>query len=354
MFVKWDITDKCNLNCIHCEVGGGKDSKDELNFDKIIDAIDKLKKNDLYYIHFLGGEPFLKDKFIKILEHCNNNGIGIGITTNGTHFNDPRVEDFIKQIKVPFHIYFSVDGPNSFTQDKIRGMKVFDRCLNALSIIRNNKRNNPYIKLGISATINNINKDSISEYIDLSNEYDIDILVFSMLRNEGNAKKNCNQLKVSNSDIIKAVNSLLKSLSKSQRELDIRLQIPPKAIQYFNSKYNCNMPIESSADICMLVNKTGIRINSKGEIFPCDSTKINKQLIDLGLLKNSNISSSDCRFLSFEEENSKLKTHINESLLKYKSLMEDNSCEYKDSCICPMNIDVNKDRCILCNQLIGS
>ena len=69
IYVWWDITNRCNLNCLHCYSRSGESyySSDELNTIEIKNLISDLSANRIFYIYFLGGEPFIRPDFMDIL-----------------------------------------------------------------------------------------------------------------------------------------------------------------------------------------------------------------------------------------------------------------------------------------------
>jgi MoaA/NifB/PqqE/SkfB family radical SAM enzyme len=84
--LKWDITGRCNLKCLHCLQGdrlkegvstsnGFSCSDCELDEKHLIHMIDKLPASEIAHINFLGGEPtLLGNKFLRIVKHCSSKG----------------------------------------------------------------------------------------------------------------------------------------------------------------------------------------------------------------------------------------------------------------------------------------
>ena len=65
LYVAWQITNECNLACLHCieESGPGKAFKDELTTEQALGFIDQLVKADVPYVFFSGGEPMVRPDF---------------------------------------------------------------------------------------------------------------------------------------------------------------------------------------------------------------------------------------------------------------------------------------------------
>ena len=81
-------TSRCNLKCVMCSVANRP--KEDLDFDLIVDVINKLHEIGLKSIVFSGGgEPLLYQRFNQVLAFLNDyyNDIDIGIITNGILLN---------------------------------------------------------------------------------------------------------------------------------------------------------------------------------------------------------------------------------------------------------------------------
>jgi MoaA/NifB/PqqE/SkfB family radical SAM enzyme len=91
LYVAWQITNECNLACLHCieESGPGKAFKDELSTEEALSVIDQLVKNEVPYVSFSGGEPMVRPDFFQMVERITSGGVGLKIETNG-HYLTPE------------------------------------------------------------------------------------------------------------------------------------------------------------------------------------------------------------------------------------------------------------------------
>ena len=80
---QWELTYRCNLNCIHCCVVEDETRK-ELAFSEITGIIDEIYREGCLWLCFTGGEPFMRDDFIDIYAYAKDKGFLITIFTNGT------------------------------------------------------------------------------------------------------------------------------------------------------------------------------------------------------------------------------------------------------------------------------
>src|SRR5215468_1154337 len=76
LYVAWQITNECNLACLHCieESGPGKAFRDELDAAGVFAVIDELLDNDVPYLSFSAGEPMLHPHFFAMVERVCSRG----------------------------------------------------------------------------------------------------------------------------------------------------------------------------------------------------------------------------------------------------------------------------------------
>lgn len=115
-----EITNYCNLNCSFCS--NDNLPKREMSVDEFRIVISKIKDyTDNIYLH-VKGEPLLHSHLDKILDICDNMGINVRITTNGTLLakkKDILLNHNIKQINVSLH---SENNSSNYYED------VFTTC----------------------------------------------------------------------------------------------------------------------------------------------------------------------------------------------------------------------------------
>jgi len=99
-----EITNKCNLNCSFCSIdSSAKREMTVKEFEIVINKINAYTNN--IYLH-VKGEPLLHSNLDDILTICDNYGINVRITTNGTLLKSKKIillKHNIKQINVSLH-----------------------------------------------------------------------------------------------------------------------------------------------------------------------------------------------------------------------------------------------------------
>lgn len=129
--VYYDITTKCNLNCIFC-FKGKCDS--DVTWNQAKNIIKQVADSSIPDIVFIGGEPMCCPFLFDALEYAKKLGLNPGIVTNGTLFTDSNAKS-LKSL-VNNSISVSIHAPNDSTHDKIsQGLHVYTRIIDGLNIL---------------------------------------------------------------------------------------------------------------------------------------------------------------------------------------------------------------------------
>ena len=158
LYVAWQITNECNLACLHCieESGPGKAFRDELDRDQVFGVIDQLMANEVPYLSFSGGEPMLHPLFFEMVERVTSKGSQLKIETNG-HYLTPESCARLKELGVKA-VQVSLDGASSATFGRMRVRGEFDRTLDG---IRNLKAAGVPIEINFSPASFNVHELSL-------------------------------------------------------------------------------------------------------------------------------------------------------------------------------------------------
>lgn len=115
-----EITNKCNLKCIHCYNESDKQKNLIMSIENYKKVIDALLKIGVKKIQIIGGEPFCQKLVLKeMIDYTIGKFNFIEIFTNGTLIND----DWINYIAGKnIHIALSVYSYNKNVHDKVTGV----------------------------------------------------------------------------------------------------------------------------------------------------------------------------------------------------------------------------------------
>jgi len=132
LYVAWQITNECNLACLHCieESGPGKAFKDELDREGVLAVVDQLMDHEVPYLSFSGGEPMLHPHFFEMVERVTSRGSQLKIETNG-HYLTPENCARLKALEVKA-VQVSLDGATSATFGRMRVRGEFDRTVEGI------------------------------------------------------------------------------------------------------------------------------------------------------------------------------------------------------------------------------
>ena len=62
IFALWELTDKCNLSCIHCYYNSNrKDTQNELSTKEALALIKQFSKMRVFEVYLTGGEALLRE-----------------------------------------------------------------------------------------------------------------------------------------------------------------------------------------------------------------------------------------------------------------------------------------------------
>ena len=136
LYVAWQITNECNLACMHCieESGPGKKFKDELSEAQVFSVLEQMMALEVPYLSFSGGEPMLHPNFFEMVDYVCSRGSQLKVETN-VHFltseSAARLRDLgVKAVQV------SLDGGSRATFNRIRVLGEFDRVLEGIRHLR--------------------------------------------------------------------------------------------------------------------------------------------------------------------------------------------------------------------------
>lgn len=135
MSLQIDITNACNLKCGHC-YHAHHNNKGAISFNDWCGILEQyrilIEKYHLVpRIVICGGEPTISPLLLPIIRHIDSlwSGVKVSILTNGTRLTDKLLEQL-----TPFNVEFqiSLDGPDSFRHDDIRGAGNFEKAADAV------------------------------------------------------------------------------------------------------------------------------------------------------------------------------------------------------------------------------
>lgn len=125
-----EITDKCNLKCVHCYKEAGYSKSNDLDFSKLSRKLEELSKH-VNEIQVSGGEPMSHKNFSEIITFIKTNFNTTSITTAGTLITSKNIHLLkgLSNVQVSLYSYLKEKHekvtllPNSF-EKTLRGIKL--------------------------------------------------------------------------------------------------------------------------------------------------------------------------------------------------------------------------------------
>ncbi|HEY2816207.1 MAG TPA: radical SAM protein [Casimicrobiaceae bacterium] len=136
LYVAWQITNECNLACLHCieESGPGKAFRDELDEKQVFSVLGQMMDLEIPYLSFSGGEPMVHPLFFQMVDYACSRDAQLKIETNGHSLspeNCRRLKDLgVKAVQV------SLDGATRPSFNRIRVLGEFDRVTEGIRNLR--------------------------------------------------------------------------------------------------------------------------------------------------------------------------------------------------------------------------
>jgi radical SAM protein with 4Fe4S-binding SPASM domain len=133
-----DLTNRCNLRCVHCYQGdrraGPVATTGEMTGDRWVSLLDELAAQGCLSLLLTGGEPLARADFGRIYRHARESGFLVDLFTNGTLIDAAFIE-LMRELP-PNEIEISLYGATRGTYEGITGVPgSFDRCMEGIALV---------------------------------------------------------------------------------------------------------------------------------------------------------------------------------------------------------------------------
>lgn len=163
--VAWEMTQSCNLACVHCRAGAGRQAlPDEMTFQEGKKLIDGVRSVGTPILIMTGGEPLLRKDFFELAQYGVSRGLRVVLATNGVLVDmDMAKKIFAVGIK---RVSISIDGPTAQDHDAFRQViGAFDASLTGIENLRRAS-----VQVQINTTLTKKNRDKLPEIMRLAEE----------------------------------------------------------------------------------------------------------------------------------------------------------------------------------------
>ncbi len=191
--VTWEMTYRCNLSCIHCLSDSGSARAGELTTGECLQIIDDLSAMKVFQLNIGGGEPFIREDFMDLMDYAHEKGMVTCISTNGT-FIDDKCADRLNHHLV--YIQVSLDAASADQNDAIRGKGSFEKAVRALERLRERD-----IEVSINTVLTRLSFPELDQLVDLAASFGAKLRV-SRFRPSGRGKESWAALNVTKEEML--------------------------------------------------------------------------------------------------------------------------------------------------------
>jgi mycofactocin radical SAM maturase len=178
--VTWEMTLRCNLQCAHCLSDSGVAASGELTARECLKLVEELARLKVFQVNIGGGEPFIRDDFLHLLEYTHGKGLVTCVSTNGMLIDDDLARRLAK-LKM-LYLQVSLDGATAEVNDRIRGQGTYLRILEAVACLARNQ-----VPFSINTVLTRLNCPQLDDLRKLAGDYGADLRV-SRFRPSGRGK----------------------------------------------------------------------------------------------------------------------------------------------------------------------
>ncbi|MDY0274362.1 MAG: 12,18-didecarboxysiroheme deacetylase [Desulfomicrobium sp.] len=171
--VVWNMTQRCNLKCVHCYAHAVEPSKhkDPISTDQAKTIIDDLAQFGAPVMLFSGGEPLVREDLVELAKYATSKGMRAVISTNGTLITKAKARE-LKEVGLSY-VGISLDGSEA-VHDQFRAVSGAYKL--ALKGVENCQAEG--LKVGLRFTISKRNAQEVPHLFDLVEQLEVPRICF--------------------------------------------------------------------------------------------------------------------------------------------------------------------------------
>jgi MoaA/NifB/PqqE/SkfB family radical SAM enzyme len=257
------VTYKCNSKCKTCKIWK-KEVKNELTLDELQNF---FSKNKFPWINLTGGEVFLREDLVEIVEAIRGTYL-LNITTNGI-LTDKIIKDSIKirDIIPKYILTFSIDGTKKL-HNTLRGVKCWEK---AIDTYKKAKDVGIQSYIGVTISPHNIKyfDDTLNEIKKTIPDFTTKNLHVNFYHESELYYENKDELNL-DEKYIKNVVEIIDKLKKSKTGFGLISNLEKKYIKLYEKYINSRitpLPCKAPSASCFL--------DPQGNVYPCTFMKNN-------------------------------------------------------------------------------
>jgi len=171
------FTEKCNYACTMCVGRTLYQEQSDLSSEQWIDILRDLKSYlGAFHINFSGGEPFLFKDIFKVARFCKDNGIYMGVTTNGSFISEENSDDIVELFA---NLNISLDSLSDETNASIRrGKNAFEKVDKGLDYLKASMKKGGKLPIYIKTVVMRQNLHELGDIVKYSHSKGVGGVMF--------------------------------------------------------------------------------------------------------------------------------------------------------------------------------
>ena len=256
----WELTLKCNMNCLHCGSRAGRKRSNELSIIEALNVADQLIDLGCEHVSLIGGEVFLYKNWQEIAKKLSSHHVTVNVISNGYLFGDKQINE-IKEAGLS-NLALSIDGMEA-QHNTIRGNpKSFDSIKKTIE-----KLNDENIPIAVNTTLIDSNVSDLNELHQFLESNNVKVWQLQLANPMGNLSDH-NELIISLENIKK-----VSAFIREKREVSSMKIYTGDNIGYYgeHERYIRGAPGDISYWSGCQAGLTTLGIDSIGNIKGCES-----------------------------------------------------------------------------------
>ena len=186
--VAWELTRKCNLNCVHCRAGADRGPyPGELDTEKCLEILAQIQEVGNPIVILTGGEPLLREDIFDLAREGTRMGLRMVMATNGTLLT-PEIIARMKTSGIQ-RLSISIDGATAKQHDAFRQAPgAYEGAMEGIGLLNRND-----LEFQINTTVSRHNVNELEKILNLSVELGAVAHHIFLLVPTGRAKEMVNQ-----------------------------------------------------------------------------------------------------------------------------------------------------------------
>lgn len=189
----WNITGKCNDNCLFCYRDKGEE---ELDFKSRLEVIEKIAASGIRKLTFAGGEPLLVQEIQELILYARQKGLYVSLTTNGILLDHVMLDFCLENLD---WLTLPLDGADENTQRNMTRKPGHEkRVFEILEAVK--KWEGRRCKIKINTVVSHVNEEHMGALADFISKNPVDRWkLFQFVPLRGNARRHGEQFLISDS-----------------------------------------------------------------------------------------------------------------------------------------------------------